>query len=134
VLLLGAPAEVPLCREIASLCEEPVHNLEADVSLGGLIALCEKLSLMVTNDCGAMHVAAAMRVPLAAIFGSTDPKRTSPYDPEAIVVDDIAGCGCELAPCYKKVCPTNRECMTAVTVPDVEAAIDLQFQRLRERT
>jgi len=134
VLLLGAPAEAALCRQIAELCRRPAYDLRSEVSLGGLVALCERLGLMVTNDCGAMHVAAAMRVPLVAIFGATDPRRTSPYDPEAAVVERIAECGCDIAPCYKRICPIDHRCMTAVTVADVESAIERQIQRLRARS
>ncbi|OPZ12569.1 MAG: ADP-heptose--LPS heptosyltransferase 2 [candidate division BRC1 bacterium ADurb.BinA364] len=132
-LIVGAPDEEPLCREIAQLARQPVFAIGSKVSLGGLIALCEKLDMMVTNDCGAMHVAAAMRVPLVAIFGPTDPRRTRPYDPEASVVEDIKGCGCEIAPCYKKICPIDHRCMKAVSVPDVEEAIERQMRRAARR-
>lgn len=134
VVLLGAPNEASLCREIADLCQGPIHDLGSDVSLPGLVALCERLGLMITNDCGAMHVASAMRTPLVAIFGPTDPRRTRPFDPEASVVEDIAGCGCDIAPCYKKVCPIDHLCMKALTVADVEQAIEHQIQRLRSRS
>ncbi|MCX7014851.1 MAG: lipopolysaccharide heptosyltransferase II [Candidatus Sumerlaeota bacterium] len=134
VLLVGAPDEAPLCHEIASLCRRPVFDLGPRVSLGGLVALCERLGLFVTNDCGAMHVAAAMRVPLVAIFGPTDPTRTLPYDPDASVVEKIKTCRCEIAPCYKKKCPIDHRCMTAVETADVEAAIERQIQRLRARS
>jgi heptosyltransferase-2 len=129
VLLVGAPAEAPLCRAIAALCRQPVHDLSAEVSLAGLIALCERLSLMVTNDCGAMHVAAAMRTPLVAIFGPTDPRRSSPCDPDAALLEDIDGCGCDLAPCYRRTCPIDHRCMTAITVAQVMDAVERQIRR-----
>ncbi len=133
VILLGAPSEAPLCKEIADLCTVPVHDLSQDIDLPCLIALCERLGLFITNDCGSMHIAAAMRTPLVAIFGPTDPKRTAPYDPEASIVEAIHTCGCDIAPCYKRVCPIDHRCMKAVEVSDVEEAIEMQIDRLRKR-
>lgn len=133
VLLLGAPAEAKLCREISDLCTQPIHDLSNDVDLPGLIALCERLGLFLTNDCGSMHIAAAMRTPLVAVFGPTDPRRTAPYDPNAVVVEEIRTCNCKIAPCYKRVCPIDHRCMTAVTVADVEAGIERQIERQSKR-
>jgi heptosyltransferase-2 len=140
VVLVGAPPELPLCKEIAGQCKSTPEILCGEITLGGMIALCERIGLMVTNDCGAMHIATAMKTPLVAIFGPTNLKRTAPYDPEASIVERIADCGCDVAPCYelapqyKGKCPIQRQCMTAVTVEDVAAAIEKQIQRLRARS
>ncbi len=140
VVLVGAPAERSLCDEIAGQCKISPDVLCGEMTLGAMIALCERIGLMVTNDCGAMHLAAAMKTPLVAIYGPTHLKRTAPYDPEASIVERIADCGCNLAPCFEKApqykgkCPTQKECMAAVTVEDVAGAIEKQIQRLRARS
>jgi heptosyltransferase-2 len=80
-----------------------------------LMALIQRCNFLVTNDSGPMHIAAALGVPLVAIFGSTDHATTSPYtDRAAIVRKDI-----DCAPCKLRECPTDHRCMTAVSADDV---------------
>ncbi len=131
VLLLGSPAEVPLCNEIESLCPVPIYNMCKDVSLAGLIAICERVAIFVANDSGAMHIAAAMGTPLIAIFGATDPSISAPHSENARVLEAIDTCGCNLAPCYKRLCPTDHACMKAVTVPDAVEAVEWHLARAR---
>jgi len=74
----------------------------------------------VTNDSGLMHVAAALGVPLAAIFGPTDPRKTAPWSQRAVLVrneeTDCAGCKAE-------ECRKGHVCMTGITVDQVFLAI-----------
>lgn len=133
VLLVGSPSEIPLCNEVETLCTKAIHNFGAEVDLPGLIALCERVNVFVTNDSGSMHIAAAMGTPLVAIFGATDPGISSPFSENARIIEDIKGCGCKIAPCYQRICPTDHECMKAVTVPDVLAGIESHIERARNR-
>ena len=81
-----------------------------------ILSLCR---LLITNDSGLMHVAAALGVPLVAIFGSTDPARTGPRGKNSRIIYKAVDC----APCLKKVCPQDRKCMRLITVDEVfEAA------------
>jgi len=66
-----------------------------------------------------MHVAAAVGLPVVAIFGPTDPEGTSPVTPRATIVRQKPYC----SPCFLRRCPTDHRCMTCVTPAMVEAAL-----------
>ena len=75
-----------------------------------------------SNDSGLMHVASALRVPLAAIFGPTKPHNTGPlkeYNKNAEILYHGADC----APCPHRDCPIDHRCMNAVTVDEVFEAV-----------
>jgi heptosyltransferase II len=81
-----------------------------------VLSLCR---LMITNDSGPMHVAAALGVPVVALFGSTDHTTTSPLTPAHRIIRKATEC----APCLKRVCPTDHRCMTAIEIQDVLEAV-----------
>ena len=78
VLINGSPAEADLVSQIAGQCRANVHSLpDLGVTLGSLKALTARARLMVTNDTGPRHFAAALGVPLVSLFGPTDPRWTT---------------------------------------------------------
>ena len=68
-----------------------------------------------------MHAAAAFRIKQVALFGPTDPEKTAPLNDKAVVVHPQ---GVSCAPCFKRKCPENFECMKAITVEEVYAAAE----------
>lgn len=90
VLVSGSPAEADLCRHVASLASPPLRTLPRPLSLGSLKAIIARSCLMVTNDTGPRHIAAAFRVPVVTLFGPTDPRWTTIPAPagEAIILAD----------------------------------------------
>lgn len=92
-------------------------------ALKSLVAACD---LVVTNDTGTRHIAAALGTPLVTIFGSTDPAWTPLDCPREITIISDAPC----APCQKKACPidptdaTFHQCMTSISVETVAAAAE----------
>ncbi len=98
-----------------------VHT-DADVilfSIADLPALLAQCRLFVGNDSGAMHVAAAVGLPVVAIFGPTDPQGTAPMTPRCTVVQEKPYC----SPCFLRRCPIDHRCMTSITPQAVEAAV-----------
>lgn len=77
--VIGAAEDQAVCKRIADDIGEPVVNLAGRTSMVEMGSLLSKMDLVVCNDSGPMHVAAALNVPLVAVFGPTDPKRTGPY-------------------------------------------------------
>jgi len=73
----------------------------------------------VTNDSGPMHLAAALGVPLVAVFGPTDWRETAPASPRARLVREDVFC----APCLLRECPIDHRCMRRVTVDRVAAEV-----------
>jgi heptosyltransferase-2 len=118
LLIFGSPSERPLCDQvIAALRGSGIetHNLAGETTLREFIDLASACRLFLTNDSGAMHVAAALAVPTVAIFGSTDDTTTGPTGPHARVVREHAEC----SPCLLRECPIDHRCMTRVTVDRV---------------
>ena len=118
VVIFGGPGETEIAADISLNLEGTCLDLAGKTSLRELMALIRRCSLFITNDSGPMHIAAAFGVPLVAIFGSTDHTGTSPYTDRAIIVRKDVAC----APCKLRECPTDHECMTAVTADDVVTA------------
>lgn len=119
IVLFGGPADGPLGATIAAMMRHPCLDLSAKTALGEAMALIEACDLFVTNDSGLMHVAAALQVPVIAIFGSTNPVTTGPYSARSRVVRKPLAC----SPCLKPQCPEGHlQCMAAVDVETVRAA------------
>jgi heptosyltransferase-2 len=117
VVLLTSPGERAQAEAIARTCERiPMIGQDGDVlTLAAAISHC---SVIVTNDSGPLHLAAALAVPSVSIFGPTDPGRT--VIPGATrVLRKPLGC----APCYARECPLgHHRCMTEISVDEVYAA------------
>jgi len=115
VAILGGAAEEPLGRAIAAAMRSRARVLCGDTTIPELVGVMSSLSLLVTNDSGPMHVAAALGVPLVAIFGPTDWEETAPRALRQRLVRQPVEC----APCLLRECPIDHRCMTGVTVDRV---------------
>ena len=111
VVVVGSTAEAPLAGEIEAATRNPPVNLAGKTTVRELMALLSLSSFLVTNDSGPMHIGAALGVPLVAIFGPTDWRRTSPWTDRARVVRVDVDC----SPCMLRVCDRGHECMLGVT-------------------
>jgi heptosyltransferase II len=86
ILVLGAPGEEAVCERVAQGIGAAATNLCGRTSLPELAALFSLCRLVVANDSGGMHLAAATGTPVVAIFGATDPARTGPLGAESEVL------------------------------------------------
>jgi heptosyltransferase-2 len=118
VVLVGGSRERPLADAVAEGITAPVRVLCGETTLAELVGVLSRLRLLLTNDSGPMHVAAALGVPLVAVFGSTDWRETAPLSPTARVLREETEC----APCLLRECPVDHRCMTRVRVDRVAAA------------
>lgn len=113
VLIFGGPADAQLGLRIAKMMQHPVINLAGKTKLREAMALINHCRLFISNDSGLMHVAAALGVPVLAIFGSTDPVATGPWSTAARVVRVSLPC----SPCKKPQCPEGHlQCMDQIEV------------------
>jgi heptosyltransferase-1 len=103
---------------IQSFMTLPSVDLAGRTTLRDLACLYREASLLVTTDSGPMHLAAAMRTPVVALFGPTDPSRTGPYGKDHTVIRMDLPC----SPCFLKTCKTKL-CMQGITVEDVFQAV-----------
>jgi heptosyltransferase II len=121
VVLVGTAAEREIGERIAGSMRHRPVNLIGQTSIAELPTLLAACHLFVGNDSGAMHVAAAVGLPVVAVFGSTDPDGTAPATLERAIVRHRVSC----SPCFLRYCPVDHRCMTRIGVGEVlEAARD----------
>jgi heptosyltransferase-2 len=122
ILLIGSPQERPILDEVGARMRHPAINLGGRTDLGTLVGLLARIHLLLTNDTGAMHVAAAVDTPVLAIFGPTDAQATGPLGAHSRIVREPVPC----SPCLLRECPIDHRCMTRVTEDRVlQAALEL---------
>ena len=115
ILLIGSVQECSILDEVGARMRRPAINLGGRTSLQALVGLLERARLLLTNDTGSMHVAAAVGTPVLAVFGPTDPQATGPLASHSRVVREPVPC----CPCLLRECPIDHRCMTRVTVDHV---------------
>ena len=121
VWVLGGSAERGVAEVIGA--RAPAADLTGRTTLAEAVDLLSAASAVVANDSGLMHVAAALDVPLAALFGSTSPSFTPPLTARAEIVTR-PGERLACSPCRKRECPLGHlACMTDITPPQVFAAL-----------
>ncbi len=118
VILFGTSGEAAVSSAIAAGMDHPPIDLTGKTAIHDLPAILSQCHLFIGNDSGAMHVAAAVGLPVVAVFGPTDPFGTAPVTPRCSIVQEKTYC----SPCFLRRCPTDHRCMTRVTPEAVEAA------------
>jgi len=93
-------------------------NLTGRTSLGALIGVVEQVAAFVSNDSGAMHLAAALGRPVVAIFGPTDERATSPIGDHDVISEPVF-----CRPCMLRDCPIDHRCMKRISVERVYRAV-----------
>ncbi|MGB8324901.1 MAG: lipopolysaccharide heptosyltransferase II [Candidatus Acidiferrum sp.] len=126
VILFGTAAESNVSNAIAAAMNRPPIDMTGKTSMSDLPALLSQCHLFLGNDSGAMHVAAAVGLPVVAVFGPTDPNGTAPVTPRHSVVQQKPYC----SPCFLRRCPTDHRCMNDVTTAMVASAVDVWLKTL----
>jgi heptosyltransferase-2 len=124
-LLLGATHDRTAAREIESWLRSHAPDTQSRVldfvgrtDLGSLVGLAAMCRVFVSNDSGAMHVAAAAGSPIVAMFGPTDERATRPLGAADVLTADVF-----CRPCHLRDCPIDHRCMKRIAVETVLAAV-----------
>ena len=119
--ILGDKGDQPLGEIISRAAPERCLNLCGQTSLLEMIEWVRLGDLMVTNDTGPMHAAAALGKPLVALFGPTEPRRTGPYGQ----LENVLRLDLPCSPCLKSVCHFEKpeECLRALSPAQVLAHV-----------
>jgi lipopolysaccharide heptosyltransferase II len=118
VILVAAREQIAHVAEVTARLRGGALNLAGATGLLELAALLKRASLMISNDSGPMHLAAALGTPVVGLFGPTDPRRVGPYGPGAVAVKKDFDC----AGCSRRACVRDGGCLKAISVDDVLAA------------
>ncbi len=117
-ILFGGKGDQPLTEQIESEIRNPksaISNLAGQTSFRELMALFKLCRVLLTNDTGPMHVAAALGTPVVALFGSTSPELTGPGLPgdarNHLLKSDVP-----CSPCFLRECPIDFRCMNGISV------------------
>jgi heptosyltransferase-2 len=123
--LFGGQSDVAIASQIELAIRHSsfvIRNLCGQTSLRELMSLLKFCRVLLTNDTGPMHVAAALGTPVVVPFGSTSPELTGPGlpgDPHHRLLKSDAPC----SPCFLRECPIDFRCMTGISVERVVEAI-----------
>lgn len=121
ILLFVGPGEEDIAKNIIESSKVQIINTGPDqIDLSLLKPMIKRCQLLITNDTGPRHYAVALDRPVVVIMGSTDPRYTAANLEKTIVVRKDISC----APCHKKVCPYNHECMTSISPEEVMEAAE----------
>lgn len=116
IVLTGGPEERPLCDGVAAAMLSPGLNLAGATSLWQLGALLERTRILVSNDTGISHVAAAVRAPSVVVCCGADPARWAPLDS---ALHRVLAHPVDCRPCMHDRCPFGHECALGVSAADV---------------
>lgn len=112
VWLFGSQKDRPVTEKIRMLTDNRCEDISGRTALSETIDLLSLVSGVVTNDSGLMHIAAALKKPLVALYGSTSPAFTPPLSLDAKILKLDLDC----QPCFERACPLlHHRCMRELT-------------------
>lgn len=128
IVLIGAPSERAQAESvIVQMQQRGAINLAGETTMTDLIGVLDQAALIVSNDTGPAHIAAALGRPTLTIFGPTNEFETAPLGPQAQI---IRAPGIECARCMHRDCPIDHRCLTRIAAGDVLQQ-SLKLLRLR---
>ena len=129
VAIIGGAEEKTSSIKLASLIKEPVINLAGKTTLKQLAAFLRRCTLLISNDSGPVHIAAAVNTPCVVIFGrnipGVGPKRWGPWGNGHTVLHKDSGCN----PCLDRKCPYNFKCLSSITPEEVLTVVEQRLAR-----
>jgi len=115
ILITGSTDEAELAESMTSFMTKKPLDLTGKTSLRLFAGLISHTDLFITNDSGPMHIANALKIPVIAIFGPTDPSLTGPFQEPAAVIKKDVPCW----PCSYRECPFDHRCMINIDPEEV---------------
>jgi len=126
IIILGDGSEEPISEVIVSAMKNKAINMSGKTTLDEMVALIDRLDLLITNDAGPLHIAAARGVKTVSIFGPVDEKVYGPYPAsnKHVVIKEEVNC----RPCYQDFrfpgCINNKICIKDISMDKVYSAVE----------
>jgi len=122
VYLFGSAKDEPVTAKINELAGGSCRDFAGKTNLTEALDLMSLCDVVISNDSGLMHVAAALNIKTIALYGSSDPNFTPPLHPDAEVIT----LGLECSPCFKRECPLGHlDCLTKISPERVLSLMDM---------
>ncbi len=119
VVFTGDASERPLIESIRAMMAAPAHSLAGELSLAELAALIECAPLLIANNTGPVHIAAAVGTPVVDLYALTNPQHTPWAVPHRVLNHHVP---CQ--PCHKSVCPQgHHDCLRLVDPAAIVQAV-----------
>lgn len=125
VVIVGSGNEEDVAFEVTSKMRQKPVVLTGKTTTDQLTAILGSIDLLVTNDTGPAHIAAALGCPTLVLFGPTNPLTTRPLSGQAEIIQHPPDC----APCMLRDCPIDHRCMTAISVTEVHERSQTMLKR-----
>jgi lipopolysaccharide heptosyltransferase I len=129
IFLIAGSEQSAQASEVVRHMQCRVVNLAGRTSLPQLMALLRRASLLISNDSGPMHLAAALGSPVIGIFGPTDPRRVGPYGAVNVALKKNFLC----SGCSRQRCTHAQECLRAISVDEVVESASTMLRRRMTR-
>lgn len=113
VILLGAENELDVSQQLSRQSNRKPHILTGKTTIAEATAILSVCDLLVSNDTGPAHIAAALGIETLVIFGPTNPVTTQPWNSQ-LVRREV-----DCAPCMLRDCPIDHRCMTRIDTDEV---------------
>lgn len=120
VIITGRKEDKERALEIEKLMSTKAYNLAGDTTIKTLTALISEADLVICNDGGPMHIAAALNIPLVALFGPQTPLLFGPWSENSRVIYHELDC----SPCRQRYCKKSLSCMELIQVGEVVTAVE----------
>ena len=121
-IIVGGKRDINTANKIVGLSRGKALSLAGKTNLKELIEVIRHAQFLVSNDSGPMHIAAALGIPVFAIFGPTDPVKTGPYGKGHTVIREDIPC----SPCFKRTC-SDLKCMNGLSAEKVYGVIKFRL-------
>ncbi len=115
IILAGDTYDISDAKKVKNLMQSRVIDLSGRTNFSELCSLLKAASLLITNDSAPLHIADALKTPVLALFGPTDPRKYGPRQPGSLVARRPLFC----SPCEKAQCRYHHECMKELGVEEV---------------
>ncbi|MBX3293660.1 MAG: lipopolysaccharide heptosyltransferase II [Acidobacteria bacterium] len=129
VILVGSQEDSDAAAKVREHSGSQLIDLTGRTTLSEVVAILAVADLLVANDMGLAHVAAAVGTPTVVIFGPTRHETTRPFSLNALVVRKDVEC----SPCMLRDCPIDHRCMTRISVDEIFEASRAALTQIDDR-